>query len=407
MKRILLALTLLTLIVTAAALAGKTDAPAVERALSSNTGEADAAIAELRAQGQAGVDALAAAGARLTRKEDVVRFRAALDRVCRQRDCYTSHLYWHTDLIEATVAAHAQHKPILSLRLLGNLDDELSCANSRFFRTTLYSDPRISRVLRDKFILHWSSERPVPRVTIDFGDGRKLCSTITGNSAHYLLDATGRPLDVVPGLYAPDAFLWQLNDLLSLGKASPIEAALRDYHARKFNTAMDKREAELQRTSAPRPVAKRTSYRIDAAMASSLAMTKGILETPLLRDLGQPVKPLLDGTWKSMAASRVAKVSFDPAAIALIRDKTPSFTPKMLARLQESVAEDTLRNEYDLHLRIHQWFATSRQPLSFDRLNQRVYAELFLTPRTDPWLGLLQEDAFPAIEGGGVVGASK
>lgn len=407
MKRTLAALTLLTLIVTAAALAGKTDAPAVERALSSNRGEADAAIAELRAEGQAGVDALAVAGARLTHKEDVARFRAALDRVCRQRDCYTSHLYWYTDLIEATVAARAQNKPILSLRLLGNLDDELSCANSRFFRTTLYADPRISRVLRDKFILHWSSERPVPRVTIDFGDGRKLCSTITGNSAHYLLDATGRPLDVVPGLYAPDAFLWQLNDLLSLGNESPSDAALHDYHARKFNTALDKREAELLRVAAPLPSSKGVSNRIYASKAAPIATTKGILEVPLLRDLGQPVQPVVDAVWKKMAASRVARVSFDPAAIALMRDKTPSFTPKMLARLQESVAEDTLRNEYDLHLRIHQWFATSRQPLSFDRLNQRVYAELFLTPRTDPWLGLLQEDAFPAIEGGGVVGASK
>src|SRR4051794_12728476 len=251
MKRTLAALTLLTLIIAAAALAGRTDRPAVDRALSSNPSEADAAIAELRAQGQAGVDALAAAGAQLTKKGDVARFRAALDRVCRQRDCYASHLYWHTDLIEATVAARAQHKPILSLRLLGNLDDELSCANSRFFRTTLYADPRISRVLRDKFILHWSSERPVPRVTIDFGDGRKLCSTITGNSAHYLLDATGRPLDVVPGLYAPDAFLWQLNDLLALGKESPDDAALHEYHARKFNTASDKREAELLRVVGP------------------------------------------------------------------------------------------------------------------------------------------------------------
>lgn len=407
MKRILATLTLLTLIVTAAALAGRTDAPAVERALSSNPGEAAAAIAELRAEGQAGVDALAAAGARLTRKEDVASFRAALDRVCRQRDCYASHLYWYTDLIEATVAARTQNKPILSLRLLGNLDDELSCANSRFFRTTLYADPRISRVLRDKFILHWSSERPVPRVTIDFGDGRKLCSTITGNSAHYLLDATGRPLDVVPGLYAPDAFLWQLNDLLALGKESPSDDALHQYHAWKFNTALNKREAELLRVAVPLPPAKGGSNRIYASKAASLAMTKGVLEMPLLRDLGQPVQQVLDTTWKKMAASRVSRVSFDSAAIALMRDKTPSFTAKMLARLQESVAEDTLRNEYDLHLRIHQWLATSRQPLSFDTLNKRVYADLFLTPRTDPWLGLLQEDAFPAIEGGGVVGASK
>ncbi len=55
-------------------------------------------------------------------------------------------------------------------------------------------------------MLHWQSVRPVPRVTIDFGDGRKLERTLTGNSAHYVLASDGTPLDVLPGLYSPLAF---------------------------------------------------------------------------------------------------------------------------------------------------------------------------------------------------------
>ena len=35
-------------------------------------------------------------------------------------------------------------KPILSLRLLGKLTDEFSCANSRFFRTVLYPNAEVS-----------------------------------------------------------------------------------------------------------------------------------------------------------------------------------------------------------------------------------------------------------------------
>ncbi len=54
---------------------------------------------------------------------------------------------------------------------MGRLDEDLSCANSRFFRTTLYPDAAVADLLRDKFVLHWSSERDVPRVTVDFGDG--------------------------------------------------------------------------------------------------------------------------------------------------------------------------------------------------------------------------------------------
>ena len=56
------------------------------------------------------------------------------------------------------------------------------------------------------------SVRPVPKVTIDFGGGRKLERTLTGNSIHYVLDADGRPVEAIPGLYGPQAFLVQLAE---------------------------------------------------------------------------------------------------------------------------------------------------------------------------------------------------
>ncbi len=135
------------------------------------------------------------------------RVKVALDAVGAQRDCYASRLYWYTDFDAAKAAAKKSRKPILSLRLLGNLTDEFSCANSRFFRTTLYANEEVSKELRDRFILHWQSVRPVPKVTIDFGDGRKLERTLTGNSVHYVLDSDGRVIDALPGLYGPKAFL--------------------------------------------------------------------------------------------------------------------------------------------------------------------------------------------------------
>ena len=100
------------------------------------------------------------------------QLRTTLDAICQQKDCDASRLYWYKDLEAAKTASKESGKPILSLRLLGNLNDELSCANSRFFRTALYPNAGVSQLLRDRFILHWQSERPVPKVTIDFGDGR-------------------------------------------------------------------------------------------------------------------------------------------------------------------------------------------------------------------------------------------
>jgi len=68
--------------------------------------------------------------------------------------------------------------------------------------------------------------------------------------------------------------------------------------------------------------------------------------------------------------------------------------------MERSISEDTVRNEYVLHRQIHEWLATTSAPV--DALNARVYAELFLTPDSDPWLGLLPGDAYAALENDGL-----
>jgi hypothetical protein len=65
------------------------------------------------------------------------------------------------------------------------------------------------------------------------------------------------------------------------------------------------------------------------------------------------------------------------------------------------MALDTVRNEYLLHGQIYQWLLTSNN--DFASLNQRVYSEMFLTPASDPWLGLNPADSFAAIEQNGRV----
>ncbi len=78
---------------------------------------------------------------------------------------------------------------------------------------------------------------------------------------------------------------------------------------------------------------------------------------------------------------------------------------KLLRNFQQAIALDTVRNEYLLHQRIHQWFVAG-QVADLDALNARVYAELFLTPGSDPWLGLMPADTYTALENCGVVGGS-
>ena len=75
----------------------------------------------------------APAGAVQEATERLARFDASMDSVGGARYCSRSQLYWYTDFEAAQAAARQQGKPILTLRLLGNLTDEFSCANSRFF----------------------------------------------------------------------------------------------------------------------------------------------------------------------------------------------------------------------------------------------------------------------------------
>ena len=291
----------------------------------------------------------------------------ALDKLCAQKDCHASRLFWHTDLEEAKAAARAEGKRILSLYMLGRLDEELSCANSRFFRVMLYSDPAISAVMRDRFVLHWHSVRPVPIVTIDMGDGRTIRQTITGNSVHYLLDADGNVLDALPGLNAPNAFLAQLEEW-----ANADRQQIEHYHRTRATAATS------------RSVASPT-----AVDASRRAVGKALVEAPVLRklSLGARVPEFqVDGI--------NTDIEFSAESLALMRTKQP-LSEKQLMRVRTALFLDTELNA-GLHGIIHRWFALG-EVKDLASLNERIYAELFLTPSSDPWLGLDPDAAFAAL----------
>jgi hypothetical protein len=359
---------------------------------------------------------------------------AVLDAVGRARDNHAARLFWYTDFERAKAAATAAGKPMLSLRLLGNLDDEYSCANSRFFRTVLYADPAVGSMLRERFVLHWQSVRPVPRVTIDFGDGRTLMRTLTGNSIHYVLDAKGRPVDALPGLYGPQAFL------RGLGAALAIHAALSDL-AEPARTAALRREHQtrydavaaawrigvgdpLARPGDVRPASVTTPT---AEQAAELTFAKVQVERPMLNTGPRTPREVetAEGAsdasgWERVAARHMGDARLDTASIRLMAaksrpDRCGPVDPRRSALAESGrvraftrrLALDTVKNEYEFHARLHEWFAAGAAPANVDELNERVYAELFLTPSSDPWLGLMPDDGYVALPGDGVLSASR
>jgi hypothetical protein len=99
--------------------------------------------------------------------------------------------------------------------------------------------------------------------------------------------------------------------------------------------------------------------------------------------------------------------AIDDNALALIREKRAPLheSPESLERVIESfrrtLTADTLQNEYVLRPQVHQLFREN-SGLPFAYLNERVYAEVFKTPREDPWLGLRSDQTFTALAAEGV-----
>jgi len=418
-------------------------------ALSTNAARASNAVTMLRTMGHEGLQALLTTHEQLIAKHDAKdlqwqKLRAALDTVGGQRDCYASRLFWHTNFDSAKAEAQRAGKPILSLRLLGNLDEELSCANSRFFRTTLYANKEVSDYLREHFVLHWKSVRPVPHITIDMGDGRKIERTITGNSIHYILDAEGNPIDALPGLYGAKAFLAELDRAVAAEhQASELNGMQREqflvnYHSIRLAEIQKQWSIDLARIN--QPAAPMTAALIwgstgapDAIAAAARAYSKTGVEAPLLRsgaesplsrDINRVDANISDSAWQKIAALHSDDAAPDAGSTRLIQFKQPPTaaeatrvaltkavveTPavRMLRNLQRSIAEDTVHNEYQLHSRIHEWFANGTAPTNLDALNSKIYADLFLTPNSDSWLGLAPADTYSALDGGGLVQTQK
>jgi hypothetical protein len=423
----------LSLIFTASAFAASERSAELARlAVSEKATEASRAIAELRAMGPQGLRVLfeaydaelkRAASGQPVNDEAWQRLTAALDAVSGQRNSYASGLYWYTDLEEAKAAAKASGKPIISLRLLGNLTEEFSCANSRFFRAVLYANVDVSKYLREHFILHWKSVRPAPRVTIDFGDGRKLERTLTGNSIHYVLDTNGLPVDALPGLYGPAAFMRGLGQAETMARqvatkdASERWEALRTYHNARIQEIAREWASDVTKTGGkvPADVVARIERRKNnpgAIEVAPLAVSKRVVEIDILKQITADATALEAATdisaWNKIAALHSMEARLDKGSIAFITRQNESLRAneallsRTLQNLEQYLALDTVRNEYMMRTKLHGWFATGMVLGDVERLNERVYAELFLTPRSDPWLGLYTPDVYTALDNGGV-----
>ena len=305
-----------------------------------------------------------------------------LDALANQRDALWSRLYWHTDLEEALAEARAAGKPVLSLRLLGRLDESLSCANSRYFRAVLYPNAEISAYLREHYVLHWHTVRPAPVMTVDFGNGRVLKQTITGNSVHYVLNNAGEVVDALPGLYTPQAFLRSLRTAESM---MPVRSAR--------STAIPAVFAQ-----APEPEFRSASEAGDRALSKSFiefrplrnVLPERVVNDPALLLAAMPAStspgPVLDARARSLVCSQLGDSDFG----AMEPDR-------VIEAFEASVRADAALNTGTLRPQILALLEDASLRASPTKLDDRVYDEVFLSPITDQWAGLVDPTAFSGL----------
>ncbi len=419
-------MTLVLLVSVGVGFAGsKTKEELAQQAISGDSAASVEAIKNLRALGKDGLDALfqtysaeiAKFSASGEATGDWKRIAFALDSVAAQKDVYASNLFWFTDLEEAKKQAVKSNKPILSLRLLGNLNEEFSCANSRFFRALLYSNKEVSKYLRENYVLHWKSVRPAPKVTIDFGDGRKIERTLTGNSIHYILDENGEIIDALPGLYSPSGFLKYLTTGFEANKTidtvprdQKTLAALR-YRRAMFNDIIAKRNKSVAATKVTLTEPKDGNGALDAMPRAATKMTtERTILTGISDDFSRFEPQINLDDWKKLAKLYAGATKFDDASVSFIKRQnagnglTDAQFTSLLSNLTNYVALDTTRNDFLFHTKLYEMLNGQRaERLELEDFNSLVYAELFKTPDSDKWLGLYNTDVYTALDGNGIV----
>ncbi|HLW64426.1 MAG TPA: hypothetical protein VKS79_03840 [Gemmataceae bacterium] len=207
----------------------------------------------------------------------------------------------------------------------------------------------------------WEMVRPVPIVTIDFGNGNVIKRTLHGNIATYVCTADGNVLDVLPGLYQPAVYQKRLQDLQSLFRyvydakyysggwklASLLPARAKEFHVR---------QAEALKANQPQLVLAQVP--VDGAK-------------------------LRVETVKLLAADKVPASARSTQPVAV---RVSGVKAEEIAGWRE-LAEDTQINESVRRLQIHTKLAEVGM-VKPDAIVKWLYKEVLHADLDDPYLGL-------------------
>jgi hypothetical protein len=108
----------------------------------------------------------------------------------------------------------------------------------------LFSDKTVAEYINTHCEPSWKSLRPVPKVSIDFGNGVKVNRTLNGNIATFICTTDGTVVDVIAGMHTPENYSQRLQLAVKLASDLPADPTAR----RKKLTEYHKRESVREMT---------------------------------------------------------------------------------------------------------------------------------------------------------------
>ncbi|MCE3228524.1 MAG: hypothetical protein K0S32_3075 [Bacteroidetes bacterium] len=339
------------------------------------------------------------------------KFLKLYDKVSGQKDAIASKLFWHTNLNEALAEAKKQNKPVLCLEMLGDFTEDFSCANSRFFRTLLYSDETVSQILREKYVLCWESVIQVPKVIIEYPDGKKQIQTITGNSMQLVLNSNGEIMDALPGLYGATYYQKWLKQLCDENYVKNLRVNQKTRITELKNTTLnDNLNNEDWNRLVVENASKGSTPPVAAVKASEISAAKFAVEAPVYKAVYnmqptksngnkkyiKPATPINTETFSTYEKSGFTWEKPSSSTEALIASKKKYNEEELkntLYNISDNLSKENVRNDVRLHAPILEWLQLG---LGNNKkyFVEKVYRELFLTPLNDPKMGLYDKSIY-------------
>jgi hypothetical protein len=268
----------------------------------------------------------------------------------------------------------------------------------------LLSDPTVTTYINESFVPCWETVRPVPKVTIDFGDGRTLQRTLGGNTVFSVLLPDGRVLDALPGIYTAGDFRAETAKVLELFKTvagqpeAEVDRAVLDWHKAQVTQAIssEARRITLSKAMVESPLLSALSVDRRDALTLGLGTARPPSEPAGGTNAGQKPAardPLADP--KAAFAALTAKiedVSKQPASADRLKAtyaRQPQAKQPTAEELGRMVVQmDSQNNVRLVRPAVHLLFAATGKLPTARECRDAVYREILHTPVDDPYLGL-------------------